>query len=116
MKHTPGPWKCMESNFTDEGSFEEATIWYMGSGTDANPMRHIAIIRCGLRESEANARLIAAAPELLEALKALREKSRMAEAFDECIAADKAIAKAEGVDPANGAASSHESSVEAKEK
>lgn len=55
------------------------------------------------RKTEANARLVAAAPELLDALKELEENARMASAFVPHVllihaieTAQKAIAKAEG--------------------
>jgi hypothetical protein len=59
-KHTPGPWQCFE---TEAG---EARI---------NPVRGgFLVAKCDTRnpfdeEQRANARLIAAAPELLEALR-----------------------------------------------
>lgn len=74
-KHTPGPWMIQEA---DGDLFIEDTIWFDGDGTDANPRRHIAVVRCGLRESSANARLIAAAPELLERLQIMCREWREA--------------------------------------
>jgi hypothetical protein len=52
-KHTPGPWKIWEQ--------------YIARITD----RHEVICQWGSYSSEADARLIAAAPELLKALKVL---------------------------------------------
>lgn len=57
-KHTPGPWHCINDSIGTE-SFEIATVW--------NPKES----RNLYREKRANARLIAAAPELLEALNEL---------------------------------------------
>lgn len=68
-KHTPGPWHVREADGDPE---VEDRIWAEGDGTFATPERHVAVIRCGLRESAANARLIAAAPELLEACRRAR--------------------------------------------
>ena len=97
MKHTPGPWNIlrkrpmqMTGNFhqvTDDDRYPAAFIpaWdNPGPGEED-----------GTEEALANARLIATAPELLEALKALR---------DECMGmvpncaemVDAAISKAEG--------------------
>ena len=61
-QHTPGPWTC---RIDDEGFnvFQDAPK-HPGNGD------HIMCI-AGNDESEANARLIAAAPELLEALKSM---------------------------------------------
>jgi hypothetical protein len=62
MKHTPGPWKVLKQNenlFITEDIFIVASAWtgvYKNETTD---------------DAEANAHLIAAAPELLEACKAL---------------------------------------------
>ena len=61
--HTPGPWKA-EPNFRSSG-------WFVDQPTGA---RRIALVNerdasIERPECEANARLIAAAPELLEALK-----------------------------------------------
>ena len=67
--HTPGPWTIK----TDLG----IPLQILGAPTEKNP-RYNPITRCGTTfiaptsdEAMANARLIAAAPELLEALKNL---------------------------------------------
>ena len=73
-QHTPGPWAVQDDN---------AGVYYVNprieAGEDINDPRHDSIIaRCtgfgafsGIEDAEveANARLIAAAPELLEALR-----------------------------------------------
>lgn len=94
LKHTPGP-------------------WHIGRGADGLPIIHTApdtfsssgqgvahvCKRTMCQEHTANARLIAAAPEMYEALRALIERSDANDgdgllvAFD---AARAAIAKAEG--------------------
>ena len=84
-KHTPGPWHSVPS-VPSEG-FD---CWWLMAGS-----RNIATISGyqGDTECEANARLIAAAPDLLEALKHARQNMPHP---DQMI--DDAIAKAEGRD------------------
>ena len=55
-KHTPGPWKIEEGCFVSAEGFVIARI-----------------IGCDSKKNESNARLIAAAPELLEALESMLE-------------------------------------------
>lgn len=98
-KHTPGPWKY-SADFSENGDRYTDFSIYAG---DMNVIG--ACGSCGLPTicSEANARLIAAAPELLEALSSLtavlglkpKELSLQAlqEAYD---IARAAIAKAQG--------------------
>jgi hypothetical protein len=86
-EHTPGPWRYMQgthSVYTVDG--KAIALAYGPRG-----------IACGWRD--ANARLIAAAPDLLEALKRLcshgtRDHAQIAADWD---FARAAIAKAEGV-------------------
>lgn len=63
-KHTPGPWRVMDR--------PENAIWVQGQ-PDENGYREICTLPnyqlLKREQTEANARLIAAAPELLEALK-----------------------------------------------
>ena len=61
-----------------------------------SPEHLVASVRLTRSECQANARLIAAAPELLEALKGLLNSDDW-ERRDACAAARAAIAKAEGV-------------------
>lgn len=83
-KHTPGPWK-----YTISAKHNRPQI----SGKDGHQI--CLLWRDG--EMEANARLIAAAPELLEALKNLANQTVINEYNGHCFtAARKAIAKAEG--------------------
>ena len=92
-KHTPGPWSR-----NIKPAHKYVTVW---SGRNT----HVAYVATGAPlsndEIEANIRLIAAAPELLEALKALRAAVVEYEDDDDLDAAkygaDDAIAKAEGV-------------------
>ena len=100
-KHTPGPWSwCAVGWEEPSGAFDiEATT------ADG---RHVIIAsrydwQHRVEESEANARLIAAAPELLEALRGLRRwmgPCGLDEEIDAAMrAADAAIAKATGDAP-----------------
>ena len=60
MKHSPGPWSIGPE--IQNGRFAGVTI--KASAT-------VAVVTSGCGSQEANARLIAAAPELLEALKSV---------------------------------------------
>jgi len=89
-KHTPGPWRLDEiGNVESEAVHNIAVVFSAAgqvnwSGSDFDTLAHC----------EANARLIAAAPELLEALKYAR---RFLKPSDHDTAfVDAAIAKAEG--------------------
>jgi hypothetical protein len=91
-KHTPGEWDV--NQFIDlDGDFHVQVVLK----SNGCPLAHM--YECG-SETKANARLIAAAPDLLEALKALTHSLERGEllhddqraAFDSSIAA---IAKAE---------------------
>jgi hypothetical protein len=58
-KHTPGPWKA---------TFEDYR-WVIDCQGEFGPKKALAVTAGFYPKHEANARLIAAAPELLEALK-----------------------------------------------
>jgi hypothetical protein len=94
-KHTPGPWHAgSTTNPTAIGPITDN----MGTGTALLPVCHIA----DRTEKHANARLIAAAPDLLEALKSVLESVPFAayrgdgelEEVEQKV--KRAIAKAEG--------------------
>jgi hypothetical protein len=70
-KHTPGPWEIVCAPIKDQGSFPDQSLYFKIAGT--HPMTHSL-------ELAANARLIEAAPELLETLEA------MCDAFQEILA------------------------------
>lgn len=105
-KHTPGPW--VTDNSVLRGSINRLD----------EPRRHIALTsdwekEKGDREqNEANARLIAAAPELLEALEdvmsdlfyqiASHHDERTARNYPSLVDARAAIAKAKGLNPDQG--------------
>ena len=77
-EHTPGPWKVVGLSVISD------------SGIICNPPSG------PIDELEANARLIAAAPDMLEALEAMRDAIIPTEDCYAAILADAAIAKAIG--------------------
>lgn len=105
MKHTPGPWKAEFWDYGDE-------LWFGGSGAGMWSIGPAYLggdgpEKEGLERMEADARLIAAAPDLLAALKTfVAEYVELVESGDagfwdaeeeaKVIAARAAIAKAEG--------------------
>ena len=66
-KHTPGPW------YVGSGTYEGRNIYSVASVTDDEGFTYQPIVASaeddGIKCWDANARLIAAAPDLLEALK-----------------------------------------------
>lgn len=87
--HTPGPWTVGISadngiHCVDCEDVEICEVW--GAVRD----------KVETEESAANARLIAAAPELLEALETAAEALEAAEFFEKAAMARAAIAKAKG--------------------
>lgn len=87
MMHSPAPWTVEPEIWGEDGHYEEPQI------VAANGITGVATIRVGSGCDEANARLIAAAPDLLEALKRLVGPNP---GTDDRDAAHDAIAKAEG--------------------
>ncbi len=92
-KHTPGPWRTKREGFS--------TV-YVEARIDGGLIQEVAACgptEAGLEQQEANARLIAAAPELLEALRGIMKLDEdlcsegAIEALDK---ASAAIAKATG--------------------
>ena len=107
-RHTPGPWEAFDAK-TQDG---EVTIGIRGDGEFIATLDVVAIGAGPYKlppNAEANARLIAAAPELLEACKALlgemwsgRKRRNVKKDFHLMVAeeaARTAIAKATGVKP-----------------
>lgn len=81
MTHTPGPWKPTRSN-----PAEGYDCWWITGNHHGNYEKDLATVAGGATTSEANARLIAAAPELLELLRKLttmRVHDALCGAFDE---------------------------------
>jgi hypothetical protein len=73
-EHTPGPWVVAESGLSVTTKPEPTKTIPLSlsgqAGSERMEMRASVIARCGgMPDSKANARLIAAAPELLEACK-----------------------------------------------
>ena len=93
LNHTPGPWVASEGHPTD--------VWHVDS--DARQFsivvsRHEADYNMPVEEVQANARLIAAAPELLAALQRLSVLADSAGHPFMKTVAQEAIAKATGGD------------------
>lgn len=86
MKHTPGPWRVIPK--IDTGYMLFGGISYLGSIEARLPSL----------ENEANAHLIAAAPELLEALIKAKEILEQAEEIDFDDMAHIAITSEDGCD------------------
>ena len=99
--HTPGPWIIEGIESPVYGSNGAPVANGIGIGTQS---RHVATVYTGGRNAavinHANAALISAAPDLLEALKAARNRiialSPMGFTAPELWSIDQAIAKAEG--------------------
>lgn len=108
-KHTPGPWTVCTFEVEQEGALY-AGRWHIDQDGDKG-RPDIAVVSCtngaGAEQNAANARLIAAAPEMLEALISLMQPALQIEATkggycifrftpEQVAAALAAIAKAEG--------------------
>jgi len=109
--HTPGPWQIIVEpakdydGWRDDGGYridadgveQLAFIWSEGRRLPPNGGPQSTGPQFGARQAEANARLIAAAPDMLAALKSLVGQSGEGVKFsDRMNAALDAIAKAEG--------------------
>lgn len=75
MGFTPGPWEIQPEFYDPKGYYEEPAIVVLDASGDI--ARRICTIRIGIEGSDANARLISAAPEMLAALKAQEEADRL---------------------------------------
>jgi hypothetical protein len=69
MEHTPGPWKIRRTRKVGAAKPDRAIVYH--EGDYAKQVCVIHLVKATLNENEANAALIASAPELLEALQAL---------------------------------------------
>jgi hypothetical protein len=91
MAHTPGPWEIRRSKMSTDGAFdyavsaEGAPVLAEAFGRDA---------KGGWPPAEANARLIAAAPDMLAALKSWLEEVDGTYPFESLEPTRAAIAKA----------------------
>ena len=104
-KHTPGPW------YVGSGTYEGRNIYSVASVTDDDGFTYQPIVASaeddGIDCWDANARLIAAAPDLLEALRGMfamwrsvcRAQCWEPEHLAESVRAQAAIAKATGERP-----------------
>lgn len=91
--HTPGPWETWQAPGTSWWTVRAVYHDDMGRRVTAYP----AICNAGMQPNGANARLIAAAPELLEALKqVVSVADRKTVEFDLARAAIAKATKAEG--------------------
>ena len=99
MKHTGGPWRVVkltkDSFYVEGGTFNFTPYGHQLCGIKANDCASGLLPR---EEHEANAHLIASAPDMLEALKALKEALYHKDAMPQEVLDDMliAIAKAEG--------------------
>lgn len=69
--HTPGPWLAMHTAAHGIHCNIAGTGGRIGGTTEAGLIAHVKCIPDAWGSAESNARLIAAAPQLVEALKAL---------------------------------------------
>jgi len=87
MEYTSGNWRSFTDNANGFGVTNGNTVIAIAGETD-------------LKENEANANLIASAPELLRTIKPLiariKEMDSWAKGYDQIKEAENAIAKAEG--------------------
>lgn len=68
MSHTPGPWRVNESKISGKDNISDLTE-IVGPQRNGSQRLIAKMYGCALPEGQANARLIAAAPELFEALR-----------------------------------------------
>ncbi|RWP64868.1 hypothetical protein [Mesorhizobium sp.] len=94
--HTPGPWAIDPKYLSEVQTPDDKTIascWH--AHAEGRTVSITGVLECSLEESAANARLIAAAPDMLAALKAVVMVADRD--TDEFALARAAIAKAEAV-------------------
>jgi len=85
--HTPGPWRLSDGS-PDVGVVTDEKLIAMVTNDEDSPM--------DVDEQLANSRLVAAAPDLLAALRRLLARSFDGDDYDATSEAEAAIAKAEG--------------------
>ncbi len=93
--HTPGPWGVEQttvSNWIGRMRADGSKVEYIVAHTDRDSLRDDVLVR-----NDANARLIAAAPELLEACKAGLKACEASGFFGPVELMQRAISKAESV-------------------
>ncbi len=83
-KHTPGPWKLLEGRnehyldkvpLVDYEAVLQKCYYVCGPRNDSHFVADVIVTRLSTEEGEANAQLIAAAPELLKKLKIVTEEA-----------------------------------------
>ena len=98
VKHTPGPWNTFQTNGKGVVTPGGVTHWVKaGEGYGHVGDGFLSVCIGGSRDAEANARLIAAAPDLFEALQALATECSQvwpADEFPALKAAFAALSKA----------------------
>lgn len=92
QKHTPGPWRLKDNDWTVIEGKREAGVPYLFTLAETLGYK---------QEREANARLIASAPELLEALKNVERMSGELLLQDGTRGTDKALTLLAAIDSAN---------------
>lgn len=100
-KHTPGPWQYRRSSTSSTDHYEIMPAGQLGGWKDGRYLSVSGAI------DEHDARLIAAAPDMLEALKSIaefwnrdhNEKAMVGACWHAVETAEAAIAKAEGEQP-----------------
>lgn len=95
LTHTPGPWKVSGLDPNVIGPVRILVV--PNAGADVPQQQAVARVTDRTGESAANARLIAAAPDLLEAARhAVMEWRLHGQLTDSCRVLEAAIAKAQG--------------------
>lgn len=94
-KHTPGPWRIVRARGASKAAINGAQI-RTEAGLHITSITHVA--DKPISQKAADARLIAAAPEMLEALRMVVRHLHApgGDGYEELLAAERAIAKAEG--------------------
>lgn len=100
MKHTKAPWVARKA-YGSEEIFADSVTWMVNGGDLTNKETRTYIAECGAHDkSEANANLIAAAPDLLESCKEMKNHfvhiTQDSESWEIIERAKQAITKAEG--------------------
>ena len=85
-QHTPGPWSCQSAVYSE-----------LGEWSVDNPVRRVALVNDGAHNVEANARLIAAAPEMLEFVRMFADETETSKSLKAMDQARALLAKVEGV-------------------
>jgi hypothetical protein len=82
MKHTPGPWKVYETSHRQSGPGGEQIFKVAKSGFGGGLIADVSCWWVSTAAAMANARIIAAAPDLLEALELVYNDWEALQHFD----------------------------------